>query len=123
VVHDRVDAEVVDGGIEDAVLGGEVEDLQVGAHRLGGERSGHARHGVRDLAHVDEDEHSDHLGALILQGSREALDSRATRDRVVHQQHPPTGDLRSSDPRFVDLVTAVPRLANEGERQPCRQRH
>ena len=42
-VHDRVDAEFVDGGIEDAVGRGEVEDLQVRAHRLGGERGGHAR--------------------------------------------------------------------------------
>jgi hypothetical protein len=49
----------VDGGIEVAVGRCEVEDFEVGAHRLRGQRGGDARHMLCDLAHVDEDEHPD----------------------------------------------------------------
>src|SRR5262245_21805921 len=62
-VHERVDAELVDGGIEDTVFRGELEDLEVGADRLRGERGRDVRDVVGHVAHVDEDEHTDHLGA------------------------------------------------------------
>ena len=75
-------------------------------------------HRFGDLAHVDEDEHADHLGARTDQGGGEALDGRSARDCVVDQQHPPARDLGASYRWFVDLVTAVPGLADEGERQP-----
>jgi hypothetical protein len=111
-----------DGGVEEAVGRGEAEDLQLRADRLRRERGGHACHRVGDLTHVDQDEPSDHLAARTGQGGGDALDGRAARDCVVDQQHPPARCVRSSDRRFVDLVTAIPRLADEGEGQPCSQR-
>ena len=49
-VDDRVDAELVDGRVEHAVGRGEGEDLQVRAHRLGGERGGHGTRCPRSRA-------------------------------------------------------------------------
>lgn len=78
-VHDRVDAEPVDGRIEETVGRGNVEDLQVRAYRVRGEQGRHVCHRVRDITHVDEDEQSDHVGACASQGVGEELDGLASK--------------------------------------------
>jgi hypothetical protein len=113
----------VEGRVEQAVGRGEIEHLQIGAHCIGRQRGRHRRDRVRDVTHVNEDEHSGHLCAHTGQGRSEAFDGRAGGDRVVYEQYPAPRHVRPSDRWFVDLVTAIPRLADERERQLCGQRY
>ena len=118
--RERIDAELVDGGVQEAIGHGEVEDLEVGGHRLG--RECHVDDGLRDVTHVDHDEHADDFGARAFQGGGEALDGRAARDRVVDEQHAAARDVCSPDWWLVDLMAAITGLADEGERLPSGQR-
>jgi len=52
----------------------------------------------------------------------EALDGAAAGDGVVDEQHAPARDVGAADGRLVDLVAAVPGLADEGERHAGRER-
>ena len=95
---------------------------QVRAHRLGRERGGHRRHGLGDVAHVDEDEHADHLGADDARASvkRSTAAPLETASSTSSTRRPAT-----SAPRTGGSSTSWPRsrLADEGERQPAGQRH
>jgi hypothetical protein len=122
MVHQGIDAEVVDARIQEAVARRDVENLQVCADRFRGERRRHARDAFRDLTHVDENEYPGDLGARPHQRIGEMFDCLATPDRIIGKQNSPTRDVCASDWWLAELVTAVSRLPDEGERQPPRQR-
>ena len=103
---------------------GEVEDLEVGG-RPTPWRSAAGDGGLTDSA---TSRMSTRTNTPITsapwadQRGREALDRRAARHGVVDEQHPPARHVGPADRRLVDLMAAVPGLADEGERQPRRQR-
>ena len=112
-------------GVEDAVVGGGGEDLEIGGDGLDREGRGDRSHGGGDVAHVDEGEDADEVRAFALEFVGERFERRTRRDGVVDEQHSPAGDRGSADAWFVVLVPDVAGLADEARRagrRPARRR-